>query len=62
MRHYHSMMNRWLNRRSGDRGAALVEYALLVALIAVVCLAAVTTLGAAVDTSMTNSATSMFGP
>ena len=28
-----------------DRGAALVEYALLVALIAVVCIAAVTTLG-----------------
>lgn len=27
------------------RGAALVEYALLVALIAVICLAAVTTLG-----------------
>jgi pilus assembly protein Flp/PilA len=28
-----------------DRGASLVEYALLVALIAVVCIAAVTTLG-----------------
>ena len=32
-----------LNR--GDEGASLVEYALLVALIAVVCIAAVTTLG-----------------
>ena len=28
-----------------ERGASLVEYALLVALIAVVCIAAVTTLG-----------------
>ena len=28
-----------------DKGASLVEYALLVALIAVVCIAAVTTLG-----------------
>lgn len=28
-----------------DRGAALVEYALLVALIAVVCIAAITILG-----------------
>lgn len=30
-----------------ERGASLVEYALLVALIAVVCIAAVTTLGKA---------------
>ncbi len=30
-----------------DRGASLVEYALLVALIAVVCIAAVTVLGKA---------------
>ncbi len=30
---------------STDRGASLVEYALLVALIAVVCIAAVTLLG-----------------
>jgi pilus assembly protein Flp/PilA len=29
----------------GERGAALVEYALLVALIAVVCIAAITILG-----------------
>ena len=35
-----------------ERGASLVEYALLVALIAVVCIAAVTTLG--------KSASSMF--
>jgi pilus assembly protein Flp/PilA len=36
----------WLRARVGDdRGASLVEYALLVALIAVVCIAAITLLG-----------------
>ena len=36
----------WLTAHiTSDRGASLVEYALLVALIAVVCIAAVTTLG-----------------
>ena len=36
----------WLTSRIDDeRGASLVEYALLVALIAVVCIAAVTALG-----------------
>ena len=37
----------WLRVRSSDneRGAALVEYALLLALIAVVCIVALTTLG-----------------
>ncbi len=37
----------WLRARFGDteRGASLVEYALLVALIAVVCIAAITLLG-----------------
>jgi pilus assembly protein Flp/PilA len=32
-----------------ERGAALVEYALLVALIAVVCIAAITLLGKSAD-------------
>ncbi|MCO8126642.1 Flp family type IVb pilin [Acidimicrobiia bacterium EGI L10123] len=32
-----------------DRGASLVEYALLVALIAVVCIVAITFLGSAAD-------------
>jgi pilus assembly protein Flp/PilA len=36
----------WIRARvDDDRGASLVEYALLVALIAVVCIAAVTLLG-----------------
>ena len=34
----------WLSDR-GDRGASLVEYALLLALIAIVCLVAVNTIG-----------------
>ena len=37
-------MRMWLARR-GERGASLVEYALLVALIAVVCIVAVSLLG-----------------
>ena len=35
----------WLGRFEDEKGASLVEYALLVALIAVVCIAAVTLLG-----------------
>ena len=37
----------WMRARFGDteRGASLVEYALLVALIAVVCIAAIALLG-----------------
>ena len=39
-------LSTWLAAHVKDeRGASLVEYALLVALIAVVCIAAVTTLG-----------------
>lgn len=41
----------WLRAHADDeRGASLVEYALLVALIAVVCIAAVTMLGSAAST------------
>ena len=39
-----------LAHTKSERGASLVEYALLVALIAVVCIAAVTTLGKAAAT------------
>ena len=39
-------LSAWIRTRVKDeRGASLVEYALLVALIAVVCIIAVTTLG-----------------
>ena len=47
--------------RSSERGASLVEYALLLALIAVVCAVAVTTLGTGLDESYTRSGSSMFG-
>ena len=43
----YELLAAYLRARFADdeRGASLVEYALLVALIAVVCIAAVTTLG-----------------
>ena len=43
---YH-MLSAWLQARlsTDERGATLVEYALLVALIAVVCIIAITFLG-----------------
>ena len=42
----YQMFRAWVTSRIDDeRGASLVEYALLVALIAVVCVAAVTALG-----------------
>ena len=37
-----------------ERGAALVEYALLVALIAVVCIAAIQVLGGNADSTFSN--------
>jgi pilus assembly protein Flp/PilA len=44
----------WAKVRLGsERGASLVEYALLVALIAVVCIIAVQTLGGAANDSFT---------
>lgn len=45
MLHY-EFVSAWLKARaSSERGASLVEYALLVALIAVVCIGAVSFLG-----------------
>ena len=47
----------WLRARFGDdeRGASLVEYALLVALIAVVCIAAVQLLGNNASTKLSSA-------
>jgi Flp pilus assembly pilin Flp len=45
--------------RGDDRGASVVEYALLVSLIAVVCLAAVTVLGVSVFHLFDNSGQSI---
>ena len=50
----------WLRARfDNDRGASLVEYALLVALIAVVCIAAVTLLGNNASTKFSTTANSI---
>ncbi len=47
----------WLRARFSDseRGASLVEYALLVALIAVVCIVAITILGENASTSFSST-------
>jgi pilus assembly protein Flp/PilA len=50
----------WLRTRFNDeRGASLVEYALLVALIAVVCIAAITLLGGNASSKFDSVATSI---
>ena len=50
----------WLRSRIDDeRGASLVEYALLVALIAVVCIAAVTLLGGNASSKFNSVANSL---
>ena len=46
-------------RRDDDRGASLVEYAFLVGLIAIACIAAVTLLGSANSASADASASSI---
>ena len=43
-----------------DRGASLVEYALLLALIAMVCFVAITFLGSSTSTSFSRSTSAMF--
>jgi pilus assembly protein Flp/PilA len=56
MLHY-EFISAWLKAQTkSERGATLVEYALLVALIAVVCIAAVTLLGSAASTKFSSVA------
>ena len=43
-----------------DRGASIVEYALLIALIAVVCIGALSYLGTSTDSSYDRSTQSLF--
>ena len=50
-----------LPKRDDDRGASLVEYALLVAFIAVVCAVAIASLGTTVNSGYSSTA-SGFGP
>ncbi len=47
-------------RRHDERAASLVEYALLVALIALVCIVAVSVLGEATTDSLESDGSSMF--
>jgi pilus assembly protein Flp/PilA len=44
-----------------EEGAALVEYAILVGLIAVVCIVAITQLGLAISGSLSTTCTSLGG-
>ena len=51
----------WLRARFGEseRGASMVEYALLVALIAVVCIAAIKLIGQSANSSFNSTADSL---
>jgi pilus assembly protein Flp/PilA len=53
-------MRKLINRfRRDDEGAALVEYGMLVGLIAVICVVAVTTLGTEVSSAFSNIAAAL---
>ena len=55
-------MRKLINRfRRDDEGAALVEYGMLVGLIAVICVVAVTTLGTEVSAAFSNIASALTG-
>lgn len=49
----------WVRAHASDRGASLVEYALLVALIAIVCIAAITMLGNNSSSTLDSTAQSL---
>jgi pilus assembly protein Flp/PilA len=54
------LMRKLINRlRRDDEGAALVEYGMLVGLIAVICVVAVTTLGTEVSTAFSKIASAL---
>jgi pilus assembly protein Flp/PilA len=60
----HAKLHSWLSAipsRQDDRGASLVEYALLIALIAIVCLVAVNTIGPPTSQGLSDAG-SGFGP
>ncbi len=54
-------LSSWSTRRL-ERGASLVEYALLLALIALVCVTAVQFLGSSASGSLDRSGSSLFVP
>jgi pilus assembly protein Flp/PilA len=53
-----SLINQFLRE---EEGAALVEYGMLVGLIAVICVVAVTTLGTEVSAAFSNIASALSG-
>ena len=57
----YEFVSTWLRARFGDsdRGASMVEYALLVALIAVVCIGAITLIGREANSSFESTADSL---
>ena len=61
MRTSYDLMATYLRARFGstERGASLVEYALLVALIAVVCIVAVTFLGTSASSKFNTTGSSI---
>ena len=54
-----SLINRF---RQDDEGAALVEYGILVGLIAVICVVAVTALGTEISTAFSTIASALRRP
>jgi len=58
----YDFVSAWLQARCNtDRGASLVEYALLVALIAVVCVIAITFLGKSADSKFSQVGSGIAG-
>ena len=59
----YEFLSTWLRARFGDseRGASMVEYALLVALIAVVCIGAITFLGNEANSSFESTGDAISG-
>jgi pilus assembly protein Flp/PilA len=57
----YEFLSTWLRARFGDseRGASMVEYALLLALIAVVCIGAIKVLGQSASTSFSKTGSSL---
>ena len=55
-------LSAWLQTRASDeRGASLVEYALLLALIAVVCIAAIGFIGSAANDNFNSTGSAIDG-
>jgi pilus assembly protein Flp/PilA len=50
-------VKQYLQVRNNEKGATMVEYALMLALIAIVCILAVTHIGSGANTMFTNIAT-----